>query len=182
MGPMRRLWSEFKAIAVGGNVLDLALGFVIGTAFAALVQSFVSHIFLQLIAALIGKKNFAELAPKIGKTPIEVGGFLNDVLQFVLLAIALFVIVKFMTWIGIERGRSFEQRACPFCLDRVPRAAYVCHSCSQPLVEELPSLADAQRMLAEREARRWPTLPPIPLRRQRRGAVDEETEDAAPPC
>jgi large conductance mechanosensitive channel len=161
---MRTWWAEFKAIAVGGNVLDLALGFIIGTAFAALLQSFVSHIFLQLIAALIGKRNFNDLAVSIEGTPIQIGNFLTDLLNFVLLAVALFFIVKFMHWLGIERGRAFVQQNCPYCFDRVPRGAFVCRSCSQQLVEELPDLSEARRMSAQREARRWPTMPAIPVK------------------
>jgi large conductance mechanosensitive channel len=161
---MRKLWAEFKAIAVGGNVLDLALGFIIGTAFAALLQSFVSHIFLQFIAAIIGKRNFNDLVVPVERTPIQIGSFLTDLLNFILLAVALFFVVKLMHWLGIERGRAFVQQTCPYCFDRVPAGAFVCRSCSQPLVEELPDLADARRMLAQREARKWPTIPAMPVK------------------
>src|SRR5689334_25222530 len=101
---MRKLWAEFKAVTIGGNVLDLALGFIIGTAFATLIQSFVSHIFLQLVAAIIGKRNFSDVVVRIEGTPLQVGSFLNDLLQFILLAVALFFVVKFMTWLGVEIG------------------------------------------------------------------------------
>jgi large conductance mechanosensitive channel len=168
MVAMRKLLAEFRAIAIGGNVLDLALGFIIGTAFATLIQSFVTNIFLQLVAAIAGKRDFQALEVNIADTPIRYGVFLNDLLQFVLLAVALFVVVKFMTWVGIERGRTFDHRTCPFCLDRIPRGALACRSCGQVLVAELPPVEDAERLLAEREARRWPTLPPLPLRPRRR--------------
>jgi len=82
---MRKLLAEFKAIAIGGNVLDLALGFIIGTAFATLIQSFVTNIFLQLVAAIAGKRDFQALVVNIADTPIRYGQFLNDLLQFVLL-------------------------------------------------------------------------------------------------
>ena len=178
---MRKLWAEFKSVAIGGNVLDLALGFIIGTAFATLIQSFVSHVFLQVVAAVVGKRNFSDVTVTLEKTPIEIGSFLNDLLQFVLLAVALFFVVKFMTWLGVERGRSLAVQTCPFCLDRVPRGAYICRSCGQRLVDELPPLAEAARRLAEREARRWPTMPALPLRQRRKGEVDapENTGDAS---
>jgi large conductance mechanosensitive channel len=182
---MRKWWAEFKAIAVGGNVLDLALGFIIGTAFAALLQSFVSHIFLQLIAALIGKRDFNDVVVTLEGTPIKIGNFLTDLLNFILLAVALFFIVKFMHWLGIERGRAFVQQNCPYCFDRVPRGAFVCRSCSQLLVEELPDLAEARRVMAQREARRWPTMPTIPvkpvkpLRPRRKPEEDADPGDSA---
>jgi large conductance mechanosensitive channel len=182
MARMRKMWAEFKAIAIGGTVLDLALGFIIGTAFATLIQSFVSNIFLQFVAVFMGKRgDFKDVKPTVNDTPINVGLFLNDVLQFVLLAVALFVIVKIITFLGVERGRTFELRSCPFCLDRVPRGAYICRACGQQLVEELPELAEAERHLAEREARRWPSLrslPPLPPMPRRRRPHTEPADDA----
>src|SRR5205814_10284570 len=87
IAPMRKLWAEFKAVAIGGNVLDLALGFIIGTAFATLIQSFASHVFLQLVAAIIGKRSFSDVVVTVKHTHIEIGSFLNDLLQFVRLAV-----------------------------------------------------------------------------------------------
>jgi large conductance mechanosensitive channel len=159
---MRKLWAEFKAIAIGGTVLDLALGFIIGSAFATLVQSFVTNLFLQAVASVVGEPDFQKLEITVHRTPIRYGLFLNDLLQFLLLAVALFVIIKFMTWIGVERGRSLDTRQCPFCYDRVPTAALLCRSCGQQLVEDLPTLAQAEFLQDEREARRWPTLPALP--------------------
>jgi large conductance mechanosensitive channel len=158
---MRKLWAEFKAIAIGGTVLDLALGFIIGSAFATLVQSFVTNLFLQVVAAVVGEPDFQQLQFTLHGSPIKYGVFLNDLLQFMLLAVALFVIIKFMTWVGVERGRSLDQRQCPFCYDRIPAAALVCRSCGQQLVEDLPTLGQAELLQDEREARHWPTLPPI---------------------
>jgi hypothetical protein len=111
--------------------------------------------------------------------------FLNDLLQFMLLAVALFVIIKFMTWIGVERGRPLDQRQCPFCFDRVPGAALICRSCGQHLVAALPTLAEAERLLDEREARRWPTLPalpPITIPRRRPPAAGSEPGRDEPPA
>lgn len=179
---MRKLWAEFKAIAIGGSVLDLALGFIIGTAFATVVQSFVTNIFLQVVALFIGTQDFNKLQLTIEHTPIYYGKFLNDTLQFVLLAVALFIFVKGMTLIGIDRGRPLHQRTCPFCLDRVPVGALTCKSCGHDLVADVPDLATAERMLTDREARRWPTLPPIPMpiRPRRRGTQAEAVPEPAP--
>jgi large conductance mechanosensitive channel len=171
MGRMRKLWVEFKAIAIGGSVLDLALGFIIGTAFATVVQSFVTNIFLQVVAIFIGTQDFNKLQVTVVRTPIYYGKFLNDLLQFFLVAVALFIFVKAMTLIGIERGRPLHQRTCPYCLDRVPAGALTCKSCGHDLVVDVPDLATAERLLADREARKWPTLPPITIRPRRRGSA-----------
>jgi large conductance mechanosensitive channel len=179
---VRKLWAQFKAIAVGGSVLDLALGFVIGTAFATLIQSFVTNLFLQAVAAVVGKRDFKSLEFTLHQTPIRYGVFLNDLLQFVLLAVGLFVVIKLMTLIGLERGRALDRRDCPFCLDRIPVGALICRSCGQPLVADLPSPEEAERLQHEREARRWPALPPITIPRRRPsggGARDERSASSA---
>ncbi|UAB97501.1 large conductance mechanosensitive channel protein MscL [Dactylosporangium vinaceum] len=176
---MRRLWAEFKAIAIGGTVLDLALGFIIGTAFATLIQSFVTNLFLQAVAAVVGEPDFKNLSITIHRTPLRYGVFLNDLLQFMLLAVGLFMVIKLMTLIGVERGRSLELRNCPYCLDRIPSAAMTCRSCGQPLVADLPGPEEAERLQLERVARKWPTLPAlppitIPRRRANGGAGPDE--------
>jgi large conductance mechanosensitive channel len=185
---VRKLWAEFKAIAIGGSVLDLALGFIIGTAFATLVQSFVTNLFLQAVAAVVGEPDFKSLAITVHHTPIKYGMFLNDLLQFMLLALGLFIVIKFMTLIGVERGRSLELRNCPYCLDRIPVAALTCRSCGQQLVADLPDPQEAERLQLEREARKWPTLPPITIPRRRpsngggQGEPTEPTASAAEPA
>ena len=55
---MKQMWKEFRAFAMGGNMLDLALGFIIGAAFAALVQSLASNVLMQLVAAIFGKPDY----------------------------------------------------------------------------------------------------------------------------
>ncbi|WP_432835071.1 large conductance mechanosensitive channel protein MscL [Dactylosporangium sp. CA-092794] len=172
---MRKLWAEFKAIAIGGSVLDLALGFIIGTAFATLIQSFVTNLFLQAVAAIVGEPDFKNLAFTVHHTPIRYGTFLNDLLQFMLLALGLFLVIKLMTLIGVERGRSLELRNCPYCLDRIPVAAMTCRACGQQLVAELPTPEEAERLQLEREARKWPTLPSITIpRRRSSGGADQD--------
>jgi large conductance mechanosensitive channel len=70
---MRNSWSEFKAFALGGNMLDLALGFIIGTAFAALVESLAGNILLQLVAAIFGKPDFSKFVWTVNGTQICAG-------------------------------------------------------------------------------------------------------------
>jgi large conductance mechanosensitive channel len=177
---VRKLWAEFKAIAIGGSVLDLALGFIIGTAFATLIQSFVTNLFLQAVASLVGEPDFKNLTFKLHHTPIRYGVFLNDLLQFMLLALGLFLVIKLMTLIGVERGRSLEARSCPYCLDRIPAAALTCRSCGQALVADLPTPEEAERLQQQREARKWPTLPPITIPRRRANGGGSRDEHSAP--
>jgi large conductance mechanosensitive channel len=170
MSAMRKLWREFKGFAMGGNMLDLALGFIIGTAFATLIQSLAGNIIMQFVAAIFGKPNFESLDVNINNATIEYGAFLTDLINFALLAVVLFLIVKFIVFVGVGQGRAFEDRNCPYCLERVDPTALVCKFCGQQLVEELPSLAEAQERLRAARARRRLSLPPLP----RRGGRDTE--------
>src|SRR5256714_15562912 len=141
---MRKVWREFRSFAMGGNIVDLALGFIIGAAFSKLVEAFAQFIIMDSVAALFGQPDFASLNWHIGKSKIELGAFLSQLLSFLLLAWALFVIVKAVSALGVGGRRRFQQRECPYCEEFVPIRALICKHCLQPLVVELPSLAQAQ--------------------------------------
>jgi large conductance mechanosensitive channel len=100
--------SEFKAFAMRGNVIDLAVGVVIGAAFGKIVASLVDNIIMPPLGVVIGNVDFSELVIKIG-TPvadakgvvtggaiIKYGVFLNTIIQFIIVAIAIFLVVKLM--------------------------------------------------------------------------------------
>jgi len=158
MAVVRKLLGEFKAFAMSGSMLDLALGFIIGAAFAKLIESFANNVLMQLIALVAGQPDFT----KLHSGQIKYGQFLTDLVNFLMLAGVLFLIVKFIVRLGIGRGRVFGEKQCPYCLDQIPPTALTCRSCGQQLVDELPSLAEAERLLAEQHARRRLSLPPLP--------------------
>jgi len=100
--------TEFKAFAMRGNVIDLAVGVVIGAAFGKIVASLVDNVIMPPLGVLIGNVDFSDLVIKIG-TPvtdakgvvtggaiIKYGVFLNTIIQFVIVAIAIFLVVKLM--------------------------------------------------------------------------------------
>ena len=100
--------SEFKAFAMRGNVIDLAVGVVIGAAFGKIVASLVDNVIMPPLGVVIGNVDFSDLVIKIG-TPvadakgvvtggaiIKYGVFLNTIIQFVIVAIAIFLVVKLM--------------------------------------------------------------------------------------
>jgi large conductance mechanosensitive channel len=101
-------FSEFKAFALRGNVMDLAVGVVIGAAFGKIVSSLVDNVIMPPLGVLIGNIDFSDLVIKIG-TPvadakgvitggavIKYGAFLNTVIQFIIVAIAIFLVIKLM--------------------------------------------------------------------------------------
>ena len=159
---MRKIWREFKSFALSGSMLDLALGFIIGTAFATVVTSATDHLLTPLISAIFGKASFAKLHGSIGGTPIPYGLFLNDLQNFFLFALILFFILKMIAAIGVGRARTFEERQCPYCLEYIAPNSLVCKVCRQPLVAELPDLATAEARAAKLRERHHLNLPDLP--------------------
>ena len=100
------LVSEFKEFAVKGNVVDLAVGFVIGGAFGKVVSSLVSDLIMPPLGLIVGRVDFSKMALQIGTNPkggpilLQYGMFVNTVLAFLIVAFALFIIIK-----GINRLR-----------------------------------------------------------------------------
>jgi large conductance mechanosensitive channel len=169
---MKKLWHEFKAFALSGNVFDLALGFLIGAAFSKLVESLANNVLVEAIGAVFGQPDFTKWN-SIGGTKIDYGVFLTDLLSFFMLAGVLFLIVKMMSVTGISRMRTYDERQCPYCMEPVPPHALVCKTCTRPLVSELPDYAAAEKRAADLRAHRVPrlpnvTIPPIPVPKLRR--------------
>jgi large conductance mechanosensitive channel len=98
------LIAEFKGFVIRGNLLDLAVAFVLGVAFAALVTSFVDDILMQVIAAIFGETNFSTLSFTLNNSVIRYGSFLTALVVFIQVALALFFILKM-----VERIRREEQ-------------------------------------------------------------------------
>jgi len=88
------MFKEFKAFIARGNVIELAVGLAMGTAFNAIVRSLVDNILMPLITSITGKADVSDLTFTIGNTPIKYGLFLQSIISFFLIAIALFLIVK----------------------------------------------------------------------------------------
>ena len=102
---MKKFFSEFKEFAMRGNVMDLAIGVLLGGAFSAIVNSLVADIFMPLIGMLTGGVSFAELSVGIGEAQIAYGNFIQAVVQFVLIAFCIFLVVK-----GINRLKRRKER------------------------------------------------------------------------
>jgi large conductance mechanosensitive channel len=164
MPSMRRLWLEFKSFAMSGNMLDLALGFIIGAAFATIIESLVDNVLMQIVAAIFGKPDFQALFITVNGGRIQYGAFLTDLVNFVLLAALLFAVVKFIIFVGVGRGRALVTKQCPYCQEQVQPNALICRFCHQKLVDEIPSLEEAEARLSDMNKRKLSL--PIPGRRK----------------
>ena len=136
---MKGMWGEFKAFALGGNMLDLALGFIIGTAFASVVDSLASDVIMQFVAAIFGQPDFTRLAWTLNGSEIRYGAFLTVIVNFLLLALVLFGLVKLLKRAGLGNFRAQGSHECPFCTEFVAVDAKKCKWCTADIE---PGLAD----------------------------------------
>ncbi|TMF53155.1 MAG: large conductance mechanosensitive channel protein MscL [Chloroflexi bacterium] len=127
----------FKAFLLRGNVVDLAIGVVIGIAFAAVIGAFVKDLVTPLIAAIGGKPDFSALSFTINQSKFLYGDFINALLAFVIIAavIYFFVVVPYTTL--IERSRKEPPadpttKKCTECLSEIPKDARRCAFCTSP--------------------------------------------------
>lgn len=91
-GQAKGFLGEFKTFAMQGNVIDLAVGIVIGTAFNAIVNSLVADVVMPIIAMLFGKPDFSELV--LGQ--VKIGNFITSIVNFLIIALSVFVVIKFL--------------------------------------------------------------------------------------
>jgi large conductance mechanosensitive channel len=127
--------TEFKAFLLRGNLVDTAVGIVIGLAFAAVITALVGSLITPLIAAIFGKPDFAALTFTINGSVFTYGLFINALISFVLVAIVLFfVVVKPVNAMRARReSPDPTTRACPECLSEIPVEAHRCAFCTTEL-------------------------------------------------
>ena len=132
----------FKKFILRGNVVDMAVGIVIGASFGGVVTSLVKSLIEPLIALLVGKPDFSALAFPIGKTIFPYGVFLTAVLNFLLIAAAIYFFVVTPVNALVARMRKDPAPAdpttkkCPECLSEIPIDARRCAHCAQPQVSK----------------------------------------------
>src|SRR5256885_13456320 len=132
--------SGFKQFILRGNVVDLAVGVVIGAAFASVVTAFTKDLLTPLIAAIVKAPNFAGLKFTINGSEFMYGEFLNALVSFLLVAAAVYFFVVTPINALIARARKSQAPAdpttkkCPECLSEIPIDARRCAHCAQPVV------------------------------------------------
>lgn len=129
---------EFKEFAVKGNVLDMAVGIIIGGAFGKIVTSLVTDLIMPPIGMLLQQVNFADLAitlkEKTATAPavvIKYGAFINTVIDFVIVAFVIFLMIKQIN--RLKREPTPTTKECPQCLSMIPIKAVRCAHCTEPV-------------------------------------------------
>lgn len=105
------MWQEFKAFAVKGNVMDLAVAVIIGGAFGKIVSSLVSDIVMPLVGLLMGGVNFSSLQVQVGKAVIKYGLFLQNIVDFLIIAFTIFLLVKAINSVKRKEAEKPEAAA-----------------------------------------------------------------------
>jgi large conductance mechanosensitive channel len=132
---MRTWATEFKQFLLRGNVIDLAVAFVVGAAFAALVQAAVADLLTPLVAAVFGQPDFGDLSFTVNGSVFRYGHFLNVLIAFVTISfVVFFFVVKPINRL-MERSRRHESpdpttRKCPECVSEIPIDARRCAFCT----------------------------------------------------
>jgi large conductance mechanosensitive channel len=144
------MFREFREFAMRGNVVDLAVGIIIGAAFGKIVTSLVNDIIMPPFGLLLGRVDFSNLfinlsgqsfaslaeAKAAGAPTINYGVFLNTVMDFVIVAFAIFLLVRFINRLSRQREATPTvptTRECPFCLSMIPLRATRCPQCTSTL-------------------------------------------------
>lgn len=140
--------SEFKEFALKGNVVDLAVGIVIGAAFGKIVTSFVSDILMPPIGKLMGGLDFSNLfinlsdvrvtslaeAKAAGIATINYGLFINSIIDFAIIALAIFIVIRYIN--RLQRGKPAADpttKSCQYCQSAIPIKATRCPQCTSEL-------------------------------------------------
>jgi len=131
--------SGFRQFVLRGNVVDLAVGVVIGAAFSGVVTALVKSLIEPLIALLVGKPDFNAVTFTVGSTVFPIGAFITAVVNFLLVAAAIYFFVVTPINALIARARRSQAPAdpttkkCPECLSEIPIDARRCAHCAQPV-------------------------------------------------
>ena len=144
------MWKELKAFLLRGSVLDLAVAVIVGGAFGKIITSFVTDIIMPPIGLLLGKVNFADLyinlsgesyaslaaAKEAGAATLNYGLFLNTIIDFVIIAVVLFFVLKAANRMQAKPKVAPAEpttKECPFCFSTIPLKATRCPHCTSQL-------------------------------------------------
>ncbi len=133
---MKKIIGEFKEFISKGNVMDLAVGVIIGAAFQSVIKSLTDDIISPLIG-LIANKDFSDLVLDIFGVSIRYGAFITSVLNFFLMAIVIFLLVKGMNAFRRKKTEPEEEakpmQTCPYCKSEIDAEATRCPACTSKL-------------------------------------------------
>ena len=140
---MKKFVEEFKTFAVKGNMMDLAIGIIIGGAFTTIVNSLVNDI-INPILGIFGGKDFSQYYIQLnGEATLNYGAFISAIINFLIMALVIFTLIKVLNKVAsLTKKKEEEQPAapttkvCPFCKSEIPLEATRCAHCTSMLEEK----------------------------------------------
>lgn len=146
---MKKFFKEFKEFAIKGNMIDMAVGIIIGSAFTGLVNSLIKDIISPLIGVITGNISFDNLGVILDKTfegtlaeavadgavnVLQYGAFITEVVNFLIMALVVFCIVKFINRLRKKpEEKAPVTKKCPYCVSEIPLAAKKCPHCTSDI-------------------------------------------------
>lgn len=154
---------EFKEFAMKGNIMDLAIGVVIGGAFQKIVTSLVEDLIMPCVSMLTGRVDFSDMVLTIGNSSIKYGNFITTIVNFLIIAFSIFLVVRYLNKLNklkdlggdlaskIDKNGKLRKhknsdtkeeivepttKVCPYCLSEIPYKATKCCHCTSDLVSE----------------------------------------------
>lgn len=129
------MFKEFKEFISRGNVLDMAIGLIMGSAFTAIVTSLVDDLLMPIIAGLTAGVNYEDLVVNIGGATLKIGNLINAIISFIIIAFVLFLIVKSINSLHKKDDAPVEEteKTCPYCKSTIAIDATRCPNCTSKL-------------------------------------------------
>lgn len=158
---LKNFLEEFKKFAMRGNVMDMAVGFIVGAAFTKIVNSLVNDILMPPLGLLLGRVDFTNLyftlkqgvvagpyasleaAQRAGAVTINYGMFVNNIISFIIVAFAIFILIKGINKLqeetaGKKPAPSATTKTCPYCFTTIDIRATRCPNCTADLSNSVP--------------------------------------------
>lgn len=175
------MWKEFKEFATKGNVIDLAIGVIIGGGFQKIVNSLVNDIIMPAISVFTGKIDFNDMMLTVGGTSIKYGSFITNVMNFLIIAFCVFLLVRYVNKLNKkleEKSKEFNEKLekeskffkkkkrkqkqtpptpapttkiCPYCLSEINIKASRCPHCTSILEETKQEMQGEQISIEEQK-------------------------------
>jgi len=134
---MKGFVNDFKDFIARGNVIDMAVGVIIGGAFGKIVSSLVDNILTPLLGIILGGVNFSDLSVTVGSAEVKYGEFLQSVFDFLIIALVIFIIIRQISNISNKFKKEEEvaptEKECPFCKSTIAIDATRCPHCTSEL-------------------------------------------------
>lgn len=134
MAPERSLLlKEFREFAMRGNVMDLAVGVIIGGAFGKIVTSLVNDMLMPVLGLVVGGIDFSGLQFTVGNAVILYGAFIQNIVDFLIITFVIFLMVRSINRLRKPAPAGATTRECPFCFTVIPSKATRCPNCTSEL-------------------------------------------------